>query len=217
MKLYFITGIILAGSFFYAIVRYHILKGVAWEHLPLFISNKALSLSAVVLIALSYGLGSFSHFFPRVFSGLLAGRKFFGLAGFSLASVHALISLIIFSPSYYPKFFAENGQLNVIGEFSMLFGVLSFFVFTIVAVSSIPTIAERLGTERFISIQRTGYLGLVLVFFHVLTMGYEGWLVPAGWPGGLLPISLIAATCIAMVLLVRLSALIDGWNMRVKD
>lgn len=204
-----VTGLfILTVSFAYSIIRYNILKGVGWEHLPLFVSNKAISLSAVVFIALSYMFGSLARFFPKIFVSKLDMRKFLGLFGFGLASIHILISLLIFSPQRYPNFFHEGGNLNLKGELSMLFGILAFCVFAIVAISSVPGIISPQDSKRWLSIQRFGYLGLILVFFHVLTMGMEGWLKPEGWPGNMLPISLVAAIIVAAVLLLKITALV---------
>ena len=207
-KHFFVSLIIFLAVFGYTVIRYNVIKGTPWVELPLFISNKAISLSAVVFIALSYMLGSLARFWPRTFVTALGLRKFFGLAGFGLAALHGLISLLIFTPNYYPKFFLASGKLNLIGELSMLFGSLAFFVFTIVAASSIPAIAKSMEFKRWLRVQRLGYFGLILVFFHVFIMGFEGWLKPAGWPGGLLPISLVAAIVIAFVLLLKIIAVI---------
>lgn len=199
-----ISLIVLAIVTAYATVRYNILKGVAWEHFPLYISNKAISLAAVVLIGLSYLFGSLERLFPGRFAQTLGMRKFLGLAGFGLGAVHGVISLLIFTPAYYNKFFDVSGKLNLIGELSMLFGVLAILIFSMVAVSSLPGFFERLGEEKWKRVQRLGYGGLVLVGGHVLVMGFGGWLTPAGWPGGLLPISLVAFIVIAITLLLRL-------------
>ncbi len=202
------TATILIVVFAYAIIRYNIFKGVAWEQLPLFISNKAISLSAIVFIALSYALGPLARFWQKTFVSVLDLRKFFGLLGFGLAALHGIISLLIFTPAYYPKFFLSSGNLNLIGELSMLFGVLAFFVFSAVAFTSIPSVAKSMAPQRWLAAQRLGYFGLILVFFHVLTMGFEGWLKPAGWAGGLLPISLVAAIMIAFALLLKITTVI---------
>ncbi|MBI5798542.1 MAG: ferric reductase-like transmembrane domain-containing protein [Candidatus Yonathbacteria bacterium] len=203
-----ITVAILVLVFGYAIIRYNVIKGVSWGELPLFISNKAVALSAVAFIALSYALGSFARFWPKIFSTILPLRKFLGLFGFGLAAIHLLISLLIFTPAYYPKFFLASGNLSLVGELAMLFGVLAFAVFALVAISSIPALVQSMDPARWIRVQRLGYLGLVLVFAHVLVMGFEGWISLASWPGGLLPISLIAAIVIAVVLFIKIIALI---------
>ncbi len=209
MKKHFgLSVIIFLVVFAYAVIRYNVIKGTPWVELPFFVSNKAISLSAVVFIALSYTLGSLARFWPKTFVPALGLRKFFGLLGFGLAALHGLISLLIFSPVYYPKFFLESGELNLVGELSMLFGVLAFVVFALVAISSIPAVAKSMKPERWLAVQRVGYLGLVLVFFHVFVMGLQGWLKPSGWPGGLLPISLVAAIVIALALLVKITAMV---------
>lgn len=207
-KAIFTSLIIFLVVFAYAVIRYNVIKGVSWTLLPLYINNKALALAAVVFIAISYALGSLARFWPKTFVSALSLRKFFGLLGFGLAAVHSLVSLLIFTPAYYPKFFLSSGKLNLVGELSMLFGVLAFFVFAIVALASVSAIAKSMEPERWLAVQRLGYLGLILVFFHVFIMGFEGWLKPAGWPGGLLPISLVAAIVIALVLLLKITAIV---------
>lgn len=207
-KHFLISFIIFLAIFAYAVIRYNVIKGTPWVELPLFISNKAISLSAVAFIALSYALGSLARFWPKTFVPALSLRKFFGLLGFGLAALHGLISLLIFTPAYYPKFFLSSGELNLVGELSMLFGVLAFFVFAIAALASVPAIARSMGPQRWLAAQRLGYLGLILVFFHVFTMGFEGWLKPAGWPGGLLPINLVAAIVISFTLLLKITAMV---------
>ena len=202
------AGVVVATAFAYAILRYNIIKGVSWEHFPLLISNKAIALSAVGLIALSYILGSLARFFPRTFSATLGARKFFGLTGFGLAAMHGLMSLLLFSPKNYPKFFLEDGSLSLTGELSMLFGVLAFFVFSIVAYTSIPVIVAKMDKHIWHRAQKLGYLGLLLTLLHVVSMGFSGWLNTAGWPGGLLPISLLAAIILAFALLFKLIALV---------
>lgn len=198
-----ISSAIILVFFAYAIIRYNVLKGVPFADLPLFISNKAISVSSVGLIALSYSLGSLSKLFPKTFTPLLSARKYLGLVGFSLAAIHVVISLLLFNSSYYPKFFDKIGQLSLVGELSMLFGVLSLMVFSVVAITSIPSIAKSLGNKTWLRIQRFGYLGLVLILLHVLVMGFQGWMKTSVWPGGMLPISLVASIIIMLTLFLR--------------
>lgn len=199
-----ITSVIVLGSTFaYAIVRYHIFKGVAWAEFPLYISNKAIALASVMFIALSYTLGSLAFFWPHLFERTLPARKFFGLFGFALAATHALISLLIFTPLYYPKFFEATGKLNLSGELSLLFGIISLILFSIVAVTSIPSIGKSLGREQWLFFQHIGYWGMLAIAGHVFVMGFSGWLNVSGWPGGLPPISLIAFTIATAALLLH--------------
>jgi DMSO/TMAO reductase YedYZ heme-binding membrane subunit len=199
--------IIVLLVFTYSIVRYNVIKGVSYEHLPLFISNKAIALGAVVLISISYLLGNLARFFPRVFSRIVYLRKYFGLLGFGLASIHTLMSLILLRPYYYGKFF-DGDSLNLVGELSLLFGVIALFIFSVVAIISLPSIVRTMEPGSWRSGQRKGYIALMFVMTHVYTMGIRGWLTPDEWPGGLLPISLVAFIAISFTLLVKLVSLI---------
>ncbi len=191
----------------YTVVRYHVIKGVSLEHFPLFISNKAIALGAVVFIGISYLLGNLARFFPNVFSRKVYLRKYFGLLGFGLASIHSMISLILLRPYYYGKFF-EGDSLNLVGELSLLFGVIALFIFSLIAIISLQSIVKSMDHHKWRSAQRKGYIALIFVMAHVFTMGIKDWLLLDEWPGGLLPISLVAFIFISIVLLVKLINLI---------
>ncbi len=188
----------------YAVVRYHLIKGVEWSHLPLYIANKAISLAAVVFIACSYLIGRTLRVYADDPGRRLVLIKFCGLIGFSLAAIHAFMSLLLFSPEYYPKFFLENGKMNLVGELGMAFGVLSLWCLSITAITSLPFMYDAVGADRWSRGQRMGYLCLALAAGHVLVMGLSGWLAPAGWPGGLPPISMLAFFAAALPILVKL-------------
>ncbi len=194
--------------FSYSIVRYNVFKGVPIDQIPLYIFNKAISLTSVVIIGLSFLLGPLARFSAKKIAGTLYMRKYLGVFGFGLASMHGIISLLLFNSSYYPKLFFDTGKLKLTGELSILFGILSIFVFSAVAITSLPSIEKLLHPKQWKFVQRLGYIGLVLTLFHVAVMGWEGWLNTSGWPGGLLPISMIAALIIIFVLILRVIVII---------
>ncbi|MBI2139074.1 ferric reductase-like transmembrane domain-containing protein [Candidatus Woesearchaeota archaeon] len=200
------SAAVLIAAMAYAVIRYNIIKGVPWEHLPLYISNKGIALASVVLIALAYVFGPLTRIRPKVFAKFIPMEKYFGLLGFGLAAVHGIISLLLFSPANYPKFFLEAGKLNLTGELSMLFGVLGFIIFSLVAISDIPGVID--SAERWKLVQRLGYLAYLFVLLHVAVMGFSGWLQPDTWPGNLLPISLVAFIVIALTFLLRVSVML---------
>ncbi len=195
---------VFAVAMAYAVVRYNVFKGVDLGHIPLYISNKALALSSVVFIGLSYALGPLCRFWPKTFVPKLYLKKYFGLIGFGSAAAHGLISLLLFNPAYYPKFFAEAGKLTMEGEFSMLFGIIALFIFAIDAITSIPSIAKAMDFKQWLYVQHLGYFAFLLVLLHVGFMGFKGWFKPQDWPGGLYPITLIAAVVIGLVILLRI-------------
>lgn len=207
-KALFISLLIFAICFVYAFIRYNIVRNVSLEHLPLYITNKAVALSATIMIGLSFLLGPLAHFFPQTFVKHLDFRGKFGLVGFGAAAFHALMSLILFDKANYPKFFLENGKLNFIGETSIIFGILAFLIFSIVSVISIPSIEEKLDEEKWQQIQRFGYIAYIFVLLHVVMMGYKGWFTPESWQYGLASITLVASIFIVFVLLMRLIVIV---------
>jgi DMSO/TMAO reductase YedYZ heme-binding membrane subunit len=190
----------------YAIVRYHVFSGIDWSHFPLFIANKGVSLSAVFFIATSYTIGKAVRAYESDSEKQLILIKFCGLIGFSLASIHALMSLLLISPAYYPKFFLESGKMNLTGELTMIFGVLSLWCLAVTAITSLPFMYDAVGAERWQRGQRMGYLSLSLAAGHVLVMGYSGWLTPGRWHAGLPPVSLVAFAAAMVPLLVKILA-----------
>ena len=183
----------------YAILRYNVFKGVEWIHLPLYITNKVVSWSAVILIAASYLVGK-RDTGPRQ----VVLVKFLGLTGFWLAAMHIVMSLLMHSPHYYPKFFGEE-KLNLTGELSMLFGVLSIGFLTVPAVTSLPQMKDSLGLRRWRRSQRIGYMALACTAGHLFVMGFQGWLKPEEWPGSMPPITMLAFLAAITPLLVRLA------------
>jgi len=111
-----ISIVIFFVIFAYTVIRYNVIQGVIWDHLPLYVTNKAIALGSVVFISISYLLGSLNHLLSGSFSDKLSLRKHFGLLGFTLAWTHSLISLIILKPDYYRSFFLGDA-LNLTGEF----------------------------------------------------------------------------------------------------
>ena len=122
----------------------------------------------------------------------------------ALAAIHATMALLLFSPDYYQKFFDGAGRMNLTGELSMAFGVLSLWCLAITAITSLPFMYEAIGADRWQRGQRMGYFSLLLAAGHILVMGLSGWLQPAGWPGSLPPISLVAFIAAVIPVLVKL-------------
>lgn len=190
----------------YAMVRYHVVQGVEWSHFPLYIANKALSLAAVILISTSFLIGKRSRIYGDEPDKHVILVKFCGQLGFSLATIHAMMALLLFSPDYYPQFFHETGKLNLVGELSMLFGVLSLWCLAMTSIASLLFMYDAIGADRWRRGQRLGYFSLLLAAGHVLVMGLSGWLAPTHWPGSMPPISLVAFIAAAVPLLIKLFA-----------
>ena len=187
----------------YAVVRYHIAGDVAWRHFPLFIFNKATSIAAVAFVASAYLIGKVIRWHDHDKVLRLVVIKFCGLMGFFLAGVHALLSLALLSPAYFAKYFDEGGRLNLQGEMAVSVGVIAMFLLLGPAITTLPMMPKALGGIRWKRNQRLGYAALILVVIHLVVLGFKGWLEPAGWNGGLPPISLLAALMALAPLLVK--------------
>jgi len=194
--------LLFGGAVGYAVLRYHVLRGVPWSNFPLYIFNKAISLAAVFFVACSYLVGRVIQRHnddPRI---RLIVIKFCGLIGLSLAGIHGLMSLGLWSSAYYPAYFAEDGKLNLQGELAITLGVVALWALAIPGITTLPTMAKSIGGFRWKRTQRMGYVTLALVAAHLTALGLPGWLAPSGW-GLLPPISLVAVVVAAGTVLAR--------------
>ena len=166
------------GTLAYAILRYHIIKNVPWEHLPLYTTNKVF---AVVGLA---GL---------VGSRLAAGRERrqrYGFAGLWCTTVHVLMSLILMGQNYFQKFYLETGKLTWQAELSMTAGVLGVGFLLWLLVATLKAESQQ-QTSLVPGIARWALLATAL---HLVFMGGAGWLNGADWTAakGLPAIPLLA-------------------------
>ena len=186
-----ISGTILA-SVAYAVLRYHIAGDVPWNEFSLFILNKGLCLAAFILLTFNFALGPAKNVGLPVPDSWLRARKAFGMSGFLLILIHALISFMLFSSPYYGKFFSADGTLTGVASLSMLAGVLGFVFLWAYNLSFQTKLSEDTAFIALITSRPVLIWALSLGGLHLAFMGYAGWLQPQGWHGGLPPISLVA-------------------------
>jgi DMSO/TMAO reductase YedYZ heme-binding membrane subunit len=182
----------LLASIAYAVLRYHIVGPVPWKEFPFFILNKGLCLAAFILLTMNFALGPLNNLGASVPQRWLNARKAMGMTGFLLVMLHALMSFLLFSPANYGKFFASNGSLTLLAGLSMLSGVTAFVVLWGYNMTFQTFLREDKAFIQFITSRKFMLFALLLGAAHLFFMGYEGWLKPAGWHGGLPPISLVA-------------------------
>lgn len=180
-------------SLVYAFLRYHIFEEVPYKDFALYVMNKCLALTAFGLLTITFTLGPAKSLGVDVPDPWLASRKEIGSVSFLVALAHVLCSMLTFgSGGYYAKFFAAEGGINAIGSWSMLLGVCSF-VWLWGYYISFKTHQE--GEEQFFKlITSKGSLTLAALLSagHVTVMGFNGWLQPGNWAGGMPPITLVA-------------------------
>ncbi len=188
----------------YSVLRYHIVGPVLWKDFPMFILNKGLCLAGFILLTFNFSLGPLNSLGVPVSKGWLNARKTMGMTGFLLVLIHVLMSFLLFSPAIYGKFFAQDGSLTQLAGLAMLFGVLAFVFLWAYNLSFQTFLREDTAFIQFITSRKVLLFALVLGGLHVFFMGYEGWLKPAGWQGGLPPVSLVAFAFFAVGYLINL-------------
>lgn len=190
---------ITAFSLIYSITRYHLFKGVSWQHFPLYILNKSISFTAILLLAISF-LSRYFQAFSRSRTnhwGVILGSMALGLV-----IIHFLISALLMRETTFPLLFTSNA-LNVRGEVGLLFGILAF-----ISLLGIAIVHFLKKTNRSPKIEKTFFQflkcsSLALTASHVLIIGYSNWIKPKEWPGYLVPISLISFIIIVLILIIR--------------
>jgi DMSO/TMAO reductase YedYZ heme-binding membrane subunit len=170
----------------------------------MFILNKGISLSAFIMLTCNFGFGPLNNLGVKVPEGWLNARKALGMTGFLLVLIHALMSFMLFSPSVYGKFFVEDGTLTMLGGLSMLAGVFAFVVLWGYNMSFQTFLREDKAFIQFITSRKFMLFALLLGAAHIFFMGYEGWLNPDGWHGGIPPVSLVAFAFFAVGYVINL-------------
>ncbi len=187
-----IITLVVLFSIAYAILRYHIVGTVDWKDFPFFILNKGISLAGLILLVFNFAFGPLNNIGVKVPEGWLNARKVLGMTGFLLILIHALISFMLFSPNVYEKFFEADGTLTLLAGLSMLGGVLAFVVLWAYNMSFQTHMREDKAFIQFITSRTFLLWAMLLSAAHLIFMGYEGWLNPSGWQGGIPPVSLVA-------------------------
>jgi len=151
-----------------------------------------LSLSAFLLLTFNFAFGPLKNLGVSVPEGWLNARKALGMTGFLLALLHVLMSFMLFSPAVYAKFFESDGSLTLLAGLSMLAGVVAFVVLWAYNLSFQTHLREDRAYIEFITSRTFLLWAMLFGAAHLLFMGYEGWLNPSGWHGGIPPVSLVA-------------------------
>ena len=181
--------VVLVFTSLYAVLRYNIFSDILWSDFPLFILNKILSFSAVILLSLAIIF--------RKKEDSYACKKVLKYSKV-LILTHFILSFIIFTSFYYPKFFIE-GKINLVGQFSILAGIAALFQMNNLRYYKLSRL------EKSISFFRRNGFEFLLIFLslHLIVMGYSGWLKIDDWPGVLPPISLLSFIVILIPFIIK--------------
>ena len=179
-------------SLVYVVLRYHIFGGVEWREFPLFVLNKAMALAGFLLVTYNFSFGPFKNIGIKIPDSWMAARNILAMTGFLFLLIHAFISFLLFSPAHYGKFFEAEGTLTLIAGMSMLSGVIGFVLLWMMNITFQSFMRENDVFVAFIGSRKFLLWALTLGGLHILFMGYNGWMHPEGWHGGIPPVSLVA-------------------------
>jgi len=152
---------------------------IPWDQLPLFILNKVLSFSGLLLLTLNLTV----RFFPY----LKNSKQTLGIIGFIFIFIHILLSLILMSPVNYSKLYSDSGSFSAFGGISLTSGAIAF-TFLLIYIfyennKPFQTIFQKRGITAISSL---------LPLIHLSFLGFSGWITPQKWQGGMPPITLLS-------------------------
>ena len=179
LKIKALTLIIIINifTFAYSVIRYNIVGQVPLTDIPIFILNKSIAFSLIIILFLTFYYQN-----SQLSNNLKFARKSF----IFLTLTHFLLSLSILSQDYYPKLFVDF-KFNFIGNMTILFGV----------VAAVYIVVHRFKLNNMIF--------LSLLSGHLFFLGYKGWFNPAKWNGFMPPITLLCFILLIILILVSFS------------
>jgi len=153
----FVLGLYIVGTI-YAVVRYVAFVPENFGNLPVFIINKAVSMSA----ALCFAAGFYQQYRRRRGALIDVEPTTWFRAGVFGAIAHIPMALAILHPAYFPEFFVEGERLSFAGEVVLLFGGLT------------AAVVFLLLRPTWDAVTRWGLSICVMLTLlaHVLAMGY---------------------------------------------
>lgn len=191
---------LLSAALGYALTRYVLSGAVHPENIPLYIVNKAVSLTSVaclLIAALAYVKNDRSR------------SRTWGAFSFHAAAIHVLLSVMLLNENYFESLYYVWGtvdgsivnvrehteRLKLTGELSLLFGVLGAYAYAML-------FRAKQGTRAM------AYLKLASTFCvgcHIFVMTVTTW-APWSWRSNffLPPISLLGFLCVGVAFLIYL-------------
>lgn len=184
-------------------------NGMSHEY-PILFQNKAMASTALSLFALSLIPGTYvrlvkawkddtMYILHPATIWALSIRKHVGLMGLYFVFLHAIFSLLELGPAHYYWFAfdsTDSQKMNLIGELSLMFGVISFSLFIITGIGSLPSVGDAMNKAQFDFVYGpVVWMGLIMGHLHCVII-YFTTIERFGMPmnnGGMPHISLVAS------------------------
>ena len=179
------------GALAYAELRYGVFKGDGGPLFVPYITNKALSVVATLVICASLLPGRTGTDAERA-----GRRRAIGLTGLALALAHGALSVPLYSPAIFEKLY-DGAALSPRGLAVTVLGVLA--TATCLAMGALSGRAPAPPSIRR-ALRWLGWTTVGLTVAHCAVIGIPGWWRPSTWPGSLPPITLLVVLgLVAMV------------------
>lgn len=179
----------------YFFVRQYFKDGI-WKF-DLYLFNKSLATTSLLLVSLSMLLTGWSYFRPGA-GRVLAYRKFFGLLGFWIGFAHGVVSHAFLSGQFpFPSWGLKNPTASILG-------VAALLLFGVMAAASNRRVKGRWGGEAWRKFLRyAGYSALVAALIHAAVLKWASWTnyfrtFDSVLPSLSLPIGLVAAAAVIL-------------------
>ncbi|RJR14855.1 hypothetical protein C4579_03600 [Candidatus Microgenomates bacterium] len=149
------------------ILLYFVFEFSPEQRWTVFFLNKALAEAGMVVLGLSFLLGPISRLFAPLRKHLVL-RRYFGLAGFILIVIHVGTSLMQYMGRFPLTWYQEH-------LWGFLAGVAGLAIFLILALTSSAGAIQKYGFPKWKTIQRFGYLALILALVHIAVAAQSRW------------------------------------------
>jgi hypothetical protein len=138
-------------------------------------------------------------------------------------SLHACLVLLIFGQVYFGwliNAYRSHG-MRWMGEASMLFGVISFSLYIIMGIASLPSVAQSLTKAQAKCVFCfVAWFALCSGLAHVMILGVESWDTedksPYTWAGNMPPITLMASLIPLLVLFLEFVLIITSLTLNLR-
>ena len=168
------SALALLISTIYAIIRYNYFGNVSLNDIPVFVFNKAIALSIVIIL----GFSLFDKLKDRNTEYYFSTIQF-------LVIMHVVLSLALHGDAYFPKMYID-GKLTLNTGIATLSGTI--------LVAGLFTNLVKLKALAIYT----------LISIHVFFYGFKGWFTPENWHGNLPPITLVSFVVIVILFLRKL-------------
>ena len=129
----------------------------------------ACSFAGIILSDLSFILSGLSYFW-RIGIRKLGHRKQYGVVGFVLVLIHAILSLQLYAGGIFSLSLYKTAPLTFISS------LIALAIFTMMVGVSNWGMPARLGAVLWRRLLRIGYIGIILFTIHLTLLRYAAWI-----------------------------------------